>query len=295
MNSTEKMKAILGIVVVMWVVGCGQDARKPASPTEPEPVSPTEPAILTKGQPWTVPGIHLPMQWIPPGTFMMGSPTNESERGGYETQYTVTLSSGFWIGKYEVTQEQWEKEMGSNPSEFREPKNPVDTVSWEDAISFCEKLNRHESFGLPDGFRFNLPTEAQWEYACRAGTSNTYCFGDSLSSAQANFNGNHPYGGAPKGRYLKRTARVGSYKPNAWGLYDMHGNLYEWCRDVYGHYPEKSTTDPVGPKEGGLRVHRGGCWMGHALSCRSADREEVGPGGALQYGWVSACSCPHEN
>ena len=239
------------------------------------------------GKPFNVPVINLEMVWIDPkekkdkGRFMMGSPGNESARDGDEKQHQVTLTEGFWLGKYEVTQKEWEDVMGNNPSNFKTSgkRAPVEQVSWEEAKEFCKRLNERERKAgrLPKGYEYSLPTEAQWEYACRAGTETPFAFGSSLSSRQANFDGNYPYGGASKGPYLEKTTEVGSYSPNAWGLYDMHGNVYEWCEDWYGDYPAGPVTNPSGPPSGSSRVLRGGSWDDRALPCRSASRSRSAP------------------
>ena len=229
-----------------------------------------------EGQGWTVPGLDLAMVWIPPGEFVMGSPLGEDGRDADETQHRVTLTKGFWLGKYEVTQGEWEKVMGRNPGNRRVVGRdlPADYMSWSDAIDFCRKLTEGESRGgrIPAGYEYTLPTEAQWEYACRANTQGAFVDGNSLSSRKANFDGNFPYGKAEKGAFLGRTIKVGSYNPNTWGLFDMHGNVWEWCLDRYGAYPEGDTTDPVGPASGTNRVVRGGSWFDNARYCRSSVR-----------------------
>ena len=183
-------------------------------------------------------------------------------------QHQVTLSKGFWMAKYEVTQKQWKSVMGNNPSNWKGDDLPVETVSWEEAKQFCDKA------GL------QLPTEAQWEYACRAGSKTEYFWGDALNGDRANCDGNYPYGTATKGPYKEKTTRVGSYAPNAWGLHDMHGNVWEWCADWYdkGYYAKSPGTNPIGPASGGIRVFRGGGWFYNARYCRSADRDGINPG-----------------
>ena len=214
----------------------------------------------------------IEMVWCPPGTFLMGSPEGEEERGEDETQHEVTLTRGFWLAKTECTQGQWESVMGSNPSEFSGSKNlPVETVSWEDCQGWLVKMN--ERHPLPEGWKWAMPTEAQWEYACRAGTETAFAFGNSLGSEQANFHGNYPYGGAATGPFLEKTADVGSYLPNRWGLFDMHGNVWEWCADWYGEdFYRDGHRDPAGPTSGSYRVFRGGGWHYDGRLCRSAFR-----------------------
>ena len=228
-------------------------------------------------------GVSLEMVKITAGTFMMGSPSSESGRWYYEKQHQVTLSKDYWLGKYEVTQAQWQAVMGNNPSYFKGDNRPVERVSWNEAKAFCEKLNERYAGKLPRGYKFDLPTEAQWEYACRAGTTTAYSYGDSSDTDKMNYDGNYPYGpGAVKGVHRKQTVDVGSlgYK-NAWGLYDMHGNVEEWCRDWYGDYSNSAVTDPVGPQTGSYRVIRGGGWGHYARDCRSAYRDCGSPGDCL--------------
>jgi formylglycine-generating enzyme required for sulfatase activity len=213
--------------------------------------------------------------YIPPGTFVMGSPDDEPERFEDEKQHQVTLTKGFYMQTTEVSQGQWQEVMGSNPSYFKECGNdcPVEKVSWYDAQDFIEKLNAKEDIG-----KYRLPTEAEWEYAARAGTQTPFFFGRCLSTDQANYNGNYPLEGCPKGKYRETTLKVGSLQPNAWGLFDMHGNVWEWCEDYYGNYPDsKELTDPIGPSKGSHRVVRGGGWAGSAGVCRSAFRGRFAP------------------
>jgi formylglycine-generating enzyme required for sulfatase activity len=221
----------------------------------------------------------LKMIWVEPGTFNMGSPASEPDRWDDETQHQVTLTKGYWLAKYELTQAQWKAVMGTDPSYFKGDNLPVEMVSWEDAKAFCEKLQEQESAAgsVPAGYAYQLPTEAQWEYACRAGTTTATAFGNSLSSTQANFDGNYPYNGGATGPYLDKTANVGSYAANAWGFHDMHGNVLEWCADWYGDYPTGSVTDPAGAGTGSGRVHRGGGCFGYGMYCRSASRTGLYP------------------
>jgi formylglycine-generating enzyme required for sulfatase activity len=239
--------------------------------------------------------IGMKLVLIKPGKFTMGSPANESEREpfdeGSERQHEVEITKHFYMGVCEVTQAQYRKVMGENPSWFSASGGgrdkvqsqdtsefPVENVSWHDAVAFCKKLSEQ-----PDekqaGRLYHLPTEAEWEYACRGGVRSPFHCGGSLSSRQANFNGDFPYGGAPKGPYLGRTTTVGSYQPNAFGLYDMHGNVWEWCADWYAtDYNPNDRQDPQGPATGIRRVLRGGLWCLSGNYCRAAFRGHVGPG-----------------
>jgi formylglycine-generating enzyme required for sulfatase activity len=209
--------------------------------------------------------VQMALRRIPAKAFTMGSPSSEEGRSSDEGPQTrVTLTSGFWMGETEVTQAQYERIMGANPSSFKGATLPVETVSWNDATAFCEKLSRHL------GTTVRLPTEAEWEYACRAGTTTRFHFGDSDSQLgdYAWYNGNA--GG--------KTRPVGQKHANAWGLHDMHGNVWEWCSDWYNDkLPGGNVRDPGGPFSGSLRVRRGGCWFNSAQHCRSANRFRLWP------------------
>jgi formylglycine-generating enzyme required for sulfatase activity len=213
----------------------------------------------------------------------MGSPPDEPERRPDEAQVEVTLTKGFWMGKYEVTQGQWKRVAGKLPGELTAAGGdgddfPLGNVNYPEAEAFCLKLTERgrQSGDLPKGWEFRLPTEAQWEYACRAGTKTATWFGDRLSSKQANFQGK-PYNGAEKGPSLKRATKVGSYPANAWGLHDMHGNVYEWCRDWY-HPKLPGGDDPdLSSRRGASRVRRGGGWTDDGMACRSARRLRFEP------------------
>jgi len=209
---------------------------------------------------------------------MMGSEHGETDE---VPVHQVTISRGFYMGKHEVTQAQWEAVMGANPARFQNCSScPVEQVSFTDAQEFIGKLNRQEirerSPAAEISFRYRLPSEAEWEYAARAGTTTTFAFGDSLSAMQANFNGNQPYGGATKGVYRGKTTPVGSFQPNAFGLFDMHGNVWEWCQDWSHLNYEGAPTDQVrwGSEysDGQHMVIRGGSWLLSASNCRSSVR-----------------------
>jgi len=239
------------------------------------------------------------------GTFTMGSPTSEANRYDDETQHQVTISKGFYMGKYEVTQEQYQAVIGVNPSYFSsdpasgevQAKRPVENVTWYDAVEFCNKLSERESLtsvytitgrtpatGYPitsatvtvnwNASGYRLPTEAEWEYACRAGTTTAYNTGNTISDSTGWYSSNSN----------SRTHEVGKKPPNAWGLYDMHGNVYEWCWDWYGTYASGAQTDPRGADSGSHRVHRGGSWLSFGPVIRSACRVSSNPYGRY-YGY----------
>jgi len=222
----------------------------------------------------------IPMRfiYIQPGQFLIGSPKDEGGRFNNEKQHKVILTEGFYMQETPVTQGQWEAVMGNNPSRFKEggPECPVELVSWKDAQEFLKKLNK-----TSDDLEYRLPTEAQWEYACRAGTTTPFWTGRCLSTDEANYDGNNPLEGCPKGAYREKTTPVKTFPPNPWGLYDMHGNVWEWCADWFGDYPNGPVTDPIGPTNGADRVYRGGSWLGLAWHCRSACRDLDTPGHRL--------------
>jgi formylglycine-generating enzyme len=221
--------------------------------------------------------------WCPSGRFEMGSPPSEPERRPDENQVTVTLTRGFWMGKFEVTQGDWKRIMGKLPGELTAEllegnELPVGNVNFAEAEAFCRKLTEvsRQSGELSKEWEFRLPTEAQWEYACRAGTTTATSFGDKLSSKQANFKG-APYNGAESGPSLGRAANVGSYPANPWGLHDMHGNTFEWCRDWY-HSKLPGGVDPdLYRATASSRVRRGGAWTDEGWPCRSAFRLRFEP------------------
>jgi formylglycine-generating enzyme required for sulfatase activity len=228
---------------------------------------------------------------LPAATFVMGSPATEHERISDEIQHTVKLTKDIYMSKHEVTQREYQALIGNNPSYFASqdfngmPINPdlnrpVEQVSWNDATNYCAKLTVSERAAgrLLAGWEYRLPTEAEWEYACRAGTGTPFHYGSDLRSGMANFVGRYEYAGGrglvinSNGTNLQRTTAVGSYQPNAFGLYDMHGNVWEWCLDWYGNYPSGNVPDPRGPASGSYRVFRGGSWFYDARFSRSAFR-----------------------
>lgn len=219
--------------------------------------------------------VNPEMIWVVPGIFMMGTPNQDKD--SVEIQHQVTLTRGFWLGKYEVTQAQYQTVMGINPSHFKGDNLPVENVSWNDATNFCAKLTEIEKAAgrLPEGYEYTLPTEAQWEYACRAGTSTELNSGKNLTdwTECPNVDELGWYGCNSN----KQTHPVGQKKPNAWGFYDMSGNVWEWCLDWYEKYSPEAVTDPAGPANGAYRVLRGGGWYNNACICRSAYRYNRNP------------------
>ncbi len=268
----------------------GTFAGNGASLTNLNPASLTAPAAPT-----VVP--ITSMAFIPPGSFLMGSPTNEVSNRTDELQHIVTISRGFWMGKFEVTQSEYLSLMNTNPSfhKFGGGTNlsrPVEQVSWNDATNYCATLTQRErSAGrIPTNYGYRLPTEAEWEYAARAGTTTAFHLGSALRSGKANFNGLIESDASvgeiynPGGIYLGQTTFVGLYQPNSWGLYDMIGNVWEWCQDWYASYPAGSVIDPQGPGAGFSRINRGGSWNVGAIGCRSAYRVGYGdPAGRVNY------------
>ena len=229
------------------------------------------------------------MVWIPPGTYIMGSPLNEALRGGDETQHTVALTKGLFMSKYLLTQGQYVSLLNTNPSYFTtnngyslDLSRPVEQVSWLDASNYCARLTQQQQSAarIPTNWVYRLPTESEWEYACRAGSMTAFTFGSAIHGGMANFYDYYEYDASlgdiyvanPAVPYLARTTSVGSYLANAWGLYDMHGNLSEWCQDWYGAYPAGSVSDPQGSASGTARVIRGGSWSDYGSDCRSALR-----------------------
>jgi formylglycine-generating enzyme required for sulfatase activity len=202
--------------------------------------------------------VSLELLPVKNGSFQMGSENGDSDE---KPVHQVTISQPFWLGKTEVTQAQWEAIMGNNPSHFKGANRPVENISWNDVASFCQKLTARERAAgrLPVGYAYALPTEAQWEYACRAGTTGDYA-GELNSLAW--------YGED----WSRGHHDVADKRPNAWGFYDMHGNVWEWCADRYGDYPGGSVTDPTGAGTGSYRVNRGGSWLSGARYCRAAFR-----------------------
>jgi formylglycine-generating enzyme required for sulfatase activity len=205
------------------------------------------------------PGVEMKFVWIPPDEFQMGS---DNKNDWEKPVHRVTLTKGFYMGVFTVTQSQWRAVMNDNPSHFRGDDRPVEKVSWDDCQEFCQKMRQLT------GKSIRLPTEAEWEYACRAGTTTDYNGdGEEALRKVGWYNGNSD----------KQTHPVGKLAPNVWGLYDMHGNVYQWCEDWYGPYSKDDKTDPKGANFGGSRVLRGGSWGTLPGYCRSAPRDWSAP------------------
>jgi eukaryotic-like serine/threonine-protein kinase len=227
-------------------------------------------------------GVTMDFVSIPAGEFMMGSPASEEWRFYEESPQHRVKVPAFFMGKYQVTQVQYQAIMGSNPAYLKGTKRPVEQVSWNDCLEFCQKLSQKL------GKNCRLPSEAEWEYACRAGTTTPFHFGATITTDLANFNGNYPYASAPKGVYRDKTTDVGSFPPNAFGLYDMHGNVWEWCQDDYIENYDNAPDDgsPIIKSNNSMKVRRGGSWDDLPVSCRSAtrNRDNVGYVG-VNYGF----------
>ena len=238
--------------------------------------------------------LNIEMVQINEGRFTMGSHIGEKYRNTDESQHTVYVSS-FKIGKFQITQKEYMAVMEANPSNFIGEDLPVENVSWFDAIEFCNKLSKmqglkpyysinKEEIKILGGNGYRLPTEAEWEYTCRATTTTPFTYGYFLNSTMANFNGNHPYdSGVDVNR--NKTAPVGIFKPNKFGIYDMHGNVWEWCWDWYGedYYKVSPLNNPIGPQTGINRVVRGGGWDFLGQHLRSASRSEFHPSFKSSY------------
>ena len=240
----------------------------------PTPI-PTQGDILTNT---LATNVDLEMLYVEPGTFTMGSPTTETGRATNETEHNVTLTKGFYLGKYEVTQAQYEAVMTGNNYNLSaapstryngNPNRPVETVSWDDAQIFLERLNDQQATNIPSGWKYVLPTEAQWEYACRAGTTAAYSWGATITSSNANYNWDGAY---DTGSDSNQTVDVEQFSDNPWGFFGMHGNVWEWTADLYGTYSSGEQTDPIGATSGTRRVRRGGSWADYGTYLRSAMR-----------------------
>jgi len=232
--------------------------------------------------PVLVNSVGMRLAWIPPGTFLMGSSQTEEGRDKDEYQHRVTLAQGFFLGVYPVTQPQWQAVMGTRPSNFRGPQLPVEQVSWFDCQLFCQHLSQREKR------LYRLPTEAEWEYACRAGTSTPFHFGLALSSEQANIDGTYGSGPSQGGQYRRQTTPVGIFPPNAFGLFDMHGNIWEWCQDGYVDNLRDLLSD-LEEVDQSSRVVRGGGWSNRPCKSRSAFRGRHFPGGSSDQVGCRVC------
>jgi formylglycine-generating enzyme required for sulfatase activity len=246
---------------IIITVGLGLAVAITVFADTPVPVAPEECKGPKEGEKWVADlgdGVQIEFMPVAAGSFQMGS------ESGYPNElpvHSVTLSKPFWMGKTEVTQAQYQRVMGCNPACFNDPQNPVEQLNWNDAMEFCRKLTalERQAGHLPEGWEYTLPTEAQWEYACRAGTTGDYA-GELKAMAW--------YDRTSK----NKTQPAGTKQPNGWGLYDMHGNVCEWCSDWYGEYSAESVTDPSGATSGSFRVHRGGGWNNSVAGCRSSFR-----------------------
>ena len=219
-------------------------------------------------------GVRMEFIRVPAGEFDMGSPLQEEGRDEDEVLHRVRITRAFWLGRCEVTQAQWKLLMGRNPSKFQKSTNsPVESVSWGECQDFIHRLNDKT------GCSFRLPTEAEWEYACRAGTRTAFSFGDRPGPASAR----RPKGGGRKAGVHEPTEAVGGSDPNPWGFHDMHGNVWEWCGDWYGPYPASGADDPAGPDSGSERVIRGGVYFQLDGGCRSAERYRYDPTYRWEY------------
>jgi formylglycine-generating enzyme required for sulfatase activity len=259
------LKLIHLVGLILFATGgfavCSAQAQKALKPADAgKSLSQT----AAEGQNLLIADLKLELIWLKPGSFTMGSASDEPQRNKAEGPQTrVTITRGFWLGRTEVTQGQYENIFGENPSSFKNAGKdaPVERVSWTDAMEFCRKLNEREraSGRLPEGYAYTLPTEAQWEYAYRAGTTTEYPEdADAMAWHKKNSN--------------ESTHLVGLRRPNLWGLYDMAGNVLEWTYDWYGDYPGGSVIDPKGPRRGYYRTARGGSWRMELRVCRSAAR-----------------------
>ncbi len=226
----------------------------------------------------SIEGVSQVMRWIMPGQFMMGSPESEAGHNDDELLHEVILTQGYWLADTACTQALWQAVMGENPSGFKKDLNPMERVSWNDAQEFIKRLSNEQS-----GLDLRLPSEAEWEYACRAGTTMPFWFGENIAPEQVNYDGNHPYAGAKKGLYREQTVEVKSLPCDSWGLYQMHGNVWEWCADWYGEYANRTLIDPQGPDQATRRVLRGGSWIDVAGYSRSAKRDRYVPDDRNDY------------
>ncbi|MBM81590.1 MAG: hypothetical protein CMJ78_13505 [Planctomycetaceae bacterium] len=283
------------LIAVLFITGCENDESPSGSDGSVDPGASAEvesdadgeapeaaatPAAATvKTGDVVTNSVGMKLAVLPPGEFQMGSSATEEKRSGDETRHAIRLSKPAFIGAYEVTQAEFQHVMETNPSGISDSdKLPVHNVSWEQALAFCRKLSDMPAEKAA-GRVYRLPTEAEWEYACRAGSTTATSFGNAITSTQANFDGSFPYGTDTKGTFVGKPEAVGSYEANAWGIYDMHGNVWEWCNDWYGadYYGASAAQDPQGPENGISHVIRGGSWYNFGYALRSAYRSEFTP------------------
>jgi uncharacterized protein (TIGR02996 family) len=228
-------------------------------------------------------GVPLVGSFVAPGSFLMGGTEYDDEKPVHRR----TLTDGFLLGVYPVTQSQWSAVMGTEPSHFKGPNRPVEQVSWDECQEFCAKLTAHAGGSVT----VRLPTEAEWERACRAGTTTHYHFGDVPSADLANYAGTETWNGSPEGVYREETTDAGTFPPNPWGLYDMHGNVWEWCADQYRPYSADEQQDKNEESNENLRVVRGGSWGSDPQNCRAANRLRNAPAYRINYYGFRACFC----
>lgn len=275
-------------LLAIALIACSEDPETPQLPDTPEveepdvpddPEDPTPDPAVTRSE----------MTLINGGSFTMGSPVSEPWRENDEVEHTVTVGS-FYIDKYEMTQKEYSEIMGVNPSSFNGDNRPVEMVSWYDAIAFCNALSEKENLTPAytvngndvvwnkDANGYRLPTETEWEFACRAGTTSPFSTGRNITVDQSNWYSSYPYiEGEGGGAYRRQTVEVNEFQPNQSGLYNMHGNVSEWCWDRYGAYSTDSQSNPTGPETGINRVARGGGWYDYAKHVRSAYRSVAPP------------------
>ncbi|NOQ45460.1 MAG: SUMF1/EgtB/PvdO family nonheme iron enzyme [Desulfobulbaceae bacterium] len=224
-------------------------------------------------------GLIQRFRWIAAGEFMMGSPADEAQRFDREDYHRVTLTRGYWLAETAVTQAVWQAVTGENPSSFKGEQNPVERVSWDDVQGFIKQLNEDLGSSLSE-LAVRLPTEAEWEHACRAGTDTPFSLGENITPEQVNYHGMFPYADGEEGIYREKTVPVKSLPANPWGLYEMHGNVWEWCADSWQKHPgEEPVADPYQYQEtGSNRVLRGGSWISRGERVRSAYRYHFSPG-----------------
>jgi formylglycine-generating enzyme required for sulfatase activity len=308
LSEAKADEAMTNIVIEIYTRLAEKRKESSVQEASPAPVSDSAVAEAAISEPvpgdvWVDPVVGMRFRYIPPGTFMMGSPDGEPDRDDDEHPHQVELTRGFWMAETVVTQGQWRMLMGNNPSYFSDggDDHPVEKVTWYEALAFANALSRSSGLGTCyqlgeydrspgtgmtcaevswvnqdcDGFR--LPTETEWEYAARAETQAPFATGNNITTDQANFDGRYPYNGNQKGICREKTVAVRSFKANHWGLHEMHGNVWEWCWDWYGLYPQGPLSDPTGPHNGEQRLLRGGAFTDRAGALRSANRNRYLP------------------